>query len=87
MSDLSKLKFNEIAKAECKRNRNIVISEAIDAKGNQVGYSVSEQMIVHEDNKTTNVFLKNGLGIFSLEGLKSLQKIVTSAIEKIEKQQ
>lgn len=82
---MSKLKFNEISKNECKKNRNIVVSEALNNKGDKVGYSVSEQMIVHEGEKTTNVFLKNGLGIFDLDGLKKLRDVVDKAIGKIEK--
>lgn len=80
---MGRLNYKELAKASTKKNRNVVISEAYDKKGESVGYVMAEQYVVQEDGKEVNLFLKHSsIGIMDKEGLRNLYKAVTHACSK-----
>ena len=80
---MARLKYNQLSKVEIKNNRNVVISEAMIQESNTLGYAVSEQIVIHEGEKETTMFLKNGLGIMSKEGLMNLRNAIDKALEQI----
>ena len=80
---MARLKYNQLSKAEIKNNRNVVISEAMIPESHTLGYAVSEQIVIHEGEKETTMFLKNGLGIISKEGLMNLRNAIDKALEQI----
>ena len=80
---MGRLKYNQLAKAQTKENRNVVISEAATLDGETLGYAVSEQIVIHEGEKDTTMFLKNGLGIVSKEGLVKLRDAINKTLEQI----
>ena len=80
---MGRLKYNQLAKAQTKENRNVVISEAATLEGEKLGYAVSEQIVIHEGEKDTTMFLKNGLGIVSKEGLVNLRDAINKTLEQI----
>ena len=80
---MARLKYNQLSKAEIKNNRNVVISEAMIPESNTLGYAVSEQIVIHEGEKETTMFLKNGLGIMSKEGLMNLRNAIDKVLEQI----
>lgn len=80
---MGRLKYNQLAKAQTKENRNVVISEAATLDGEALGYAVSEQIVIHEGEKDTTMFLKNGLGIVSKEGLVNLCDAINKTLEQI----
>lgn len=79
---MGKLTFNEIAKGRIKEHRNVVISEVYNRRNECIGYSISEQLIVHEEEKELRMFLKGGLGIVKKEGLLQLKEVVDTACIK-----
>lgn len=80
---MGRLNYKELAKASTKKNRNVVISEVYDKKGESVGYVMAEQYVVQEDGKEVNLFLKHSsIGIMDKEGLMNLYKAVTHACSK-----
>lgn len=80
---MGRLKYNQLAKAQTKENRNVVISEAETLDGEALGYAVSEQIVIYEGEKDTTMFLKNGLGIVSKEGLVNLRDAINKTLEQI----
>ena len=80
---MARLKYNQLSKAEIKNNRNVVISEGATLDGETLGYAVSEQIVIHEGDKDTTMFLKNGLGIVSKEGLVNLRDAINKTLEQI----
>lgn len=48
---MGRLKYNQLAKAQTKENRNVVISEAATLDGETLGYAVSEQIVIHEGER------------------------------------
>ena len=80
---MARLRYNELAKARIKEQRNVVISEAIDKDNHLLGYSVAEQLVTYEDGKEVKLFLKSGLGILSDEGLLELKQAVDIACERL----
>ena len=80
---MARLKYNQLSKAEIKNNRNVVISEAATLDGETLGYVVSEQIVIHEGDKDTTMFLQNGLGIVSKEGLINLRDAINKTLEQI----
>ena len=80
---MGRLKYNQLAKAKTKENRNVVISEAETLDGKTLGYAVSEQIVIHEGEKDITMFLKNGLGIMSKEGLMNFRNAIDKALEQI----
>ena len=80
---MGRLKYNQLAKAHTKENRNVVISEAATLGGETLGYAVSEQIVIHEGEKDITMFLKNGLGIMSKEGLMNFRNAIDKALEQI----
>lgn len=80
---MGRLRYNELVKGKIKPNKNIVLSEVRNDKGEYIGVSISEQLVVKEENdKEIRVFLKNGLGIVSDAGLMMLKQVVDEACEK-----
>lgn len=80
---MGRLIFKELSKKEFKKNRNVVISKATGNNGKLIGYSIAEQLVVDEDGKKTEMFLRGGLGIVSIEGLEKLKDAIEEAISNI----
>ena len=80
---MGRLNYKKLAKAKTKENRNVVISEAYDSKGESVGYVIAEQFVVQEDGKEVNLFLKHSsMGIMDKDGLMNMYKAITHACSK-----
>ena len=80
---MGRLNYNELSKRRFKKQRNIVISEARNAKTDDLeGYAVTEQLITEENGKEVRIFLKGGLGLIDEEGLVQLKECIEEAIEK-----
>lgn len=81
---MGRLSFKELAKANTRENRNVVISKAYNEDGKNIGYVLAEQYVVKEDGKEVNMFLKHSsIGVMTKEGLLNLYKAVTEACEKV----
>lgn len=80
---MGRLMYKEIEKRKIKEKRNIVISETSNEAGELYGYSVTEQLVANEEGKEVRVFLKNSLGILSLDGLVCLRDALVEACEKL----
>lgn len=80
---MGRLKYSALSVERIKPNRNIVISEAYNEEGQITGYSVSEQLEIEETDKITKVFLKNGFGIMTKEGLQNMKVAIEKALENI----
>lgn len=80
---MGKLNFNELSKERFKKQRNIIISEAVTQEGESIGVSIAEQLIAEENGKEVKLFLKGSLGIISKEGLLKLKKAVDNACKKL----
>ena len=80
---MGRLTFRELSSKRFKDRRNVVISEAATLDGETLGYAVSEQIVIHEGEKDTTMFLKNGLGIVSKEGLVNLRDAINKTLEQI----
>lgn len=75
--------YKELAKREIKPNRNIVISEKF-VDDELAGYAIVEQAIVDKGTESEmNVFLKNGIGVVSLDGLKEISSAIDEALSKL----
>ena len=48
---MGRLNYKELAKASTKKNRNVVISEAYDKKGESVGYVMLNSMLYRKMEK------------------------------------
>lgn len=80
---MGRITYKEIAKRRIKDKRNVVISEAFDAEGGFVGYSIAEQLVTEEEEgKETKVFLRGGLGIVSGDGLMEMKRAIDTACTK-----
>ena len=82
MSMKNKIEYNEISKAKITESRNIVISAC--SKG---GFTVAQQLVAKEDNKTTTVFMKGAFHIDDIHGLYELRDAVNLAIQVTEKKE
>lgn len=80
---MGRITYKEIAKRRIKDKRNVVISEAFDAEGNSMGYSIAEQLVTEEEGKETKVFLRGGLGIVSGDGLMEMKRAIDTACTKV----
>lgn len=80
---MGRITYKEIAKRRIKDKRNVVISEAFDAEGSLVGYSIAEQLVTEEEGKETKVFLRGGLGIVSGDGLMEMKRAIDTACTKV----
>lgn len=80
---MGRITYKEIAKRRIKDKRNVVISEAFDAEGSFVGYSIAEQLVTEEEGKETKVFLRGGLGIVSGDGLMEMKRAIDTACTKV----
>lgn len=82
MSDPS-AKYTELARAEIRQGRNLVISQY--SKG---GFTVAQQIEIQEDKHTINVFLKGStFHVANLDGLYNLRDALNVAISKIEERE
>lgn len=82
---MGRLNYNELSKRRFKEQRNIVISEARNAKTNDLeGYAVTEQLVAEENGKEVRIFLKGGLGLIDDKGLIQLRECIDEAIKKTE---
>lgn len=80
---MGRITYKEIAKRRIKDKRNVVISEAFDAEGNSMGYSIAEQLVTEEEGKETKVFLRGGLGIVNNDGLLEMKRAIDTACTKV----
>lgn len=75
----SKIEYNELSRAKVTDSRNIVISNC--SKG---GFTVAQQLVAKENDKTTSVFLKGAFHIDDVEGLYNLRDAINVAIKYAE---
>ena len=75
----SKIEYSEISRARVTESRNIVVSSC--SKG---GFTVAQQLMAKENDKTTSVFLKGALHIDDVEGLYNLRDAINVAIKYAE---
>ena len=67
---MGRLRFEEIAKAKYKENRNLVVSRTYDRNGELCGYAVSRQLVENEGQENeTRVFLKDGIGVIDSDAI------------------
>lgn len=79
MAMKNNINYSEISKAKISESRNVVISNC--SKG---GYTVAQQLIVKENDKSTTVFMKGAFHVDSIEGLYELRDALNLAIESCE---
>lgn len=80
---MGRLRYNELIKKRIKPSKNIVLSEVRNDKGEYIGISICEQLEVKtEQDKEIRVFLKNGLGILTDDGLMELKQAIDVTCEK-----
>lgn len=75
----SKIEYSEISRARVTESRNIVVSSC--SKG---GFTVAQQLMAKENDKTTSVFLKGAFHIDDVEGLYNLRDAINVAIKYAE---
>lgn len=75
----SKIEYSEISRAKVTESRNIVVSSC--SKG---GFTVAQQLMAKENDKTTSVFLKGAFHIDDVEGLYNLRDAINVAIKYAE---
>lgn len=75
----SKIEYSEISRAKVTESRNIVVSSC--SKG---GFTVAQQLVAKENDKTTSVFLKGAFHIDDVEGLYNLRDAINVAIKYVE---
>lgn len=73
------IEYNEISSAKISDTRNIVISEC--SKG---GYTVAQQLVAHEGDDKTNVFMKGAFHVADLNGLYNMRDALNMAIYHVE---
>lgn len=69
--------YKELASAPISENRNLVISEYSGG-----GYTLAQQMVVNDGNKTIKMFLKNTIHIQSKEGLEKLRNCINDVLNE-----
>lgn len=75
----SKIEYSEISRAKVTESRNIVVSSC--SRG---GFTVAQQLVAKENDKTTSVFLKGAFHIDDVEGLYNLRDAINVAIKYAE---
>lgn len=75
----SKIEYSEISRARVTESRNIVVSSC--SKG---GFTIAQQLMAKENDKTTSVFLKGAFHIDDVEGLYNLRDAINVAIKYAE---
>lgn len=70
------INYSEISKAKISDTRNAVISDC--SKG---GYTIAQQLIVEENDKSTTVFMKGAFHVDNIQGLYELRDALNLAIE------
>lgn len=87
--------YEEIQKINVTSTRNIVASKRVDTFENdgreyeKVSYEFTNQLVVDEKEQSskTRVFLKGGIRVFDIEGLKKLRDIVNATIVEAMKEE
>ena len=75
----SKIEYSEISRAKVTESRNIVVSS-----GSKGRFTVAQQLVAKENDKTTSVFLKGAFHIDDVEGLYNLRDAINVAIKYAE---
>ena len=75
----NRIEYKEISKAKITESRNIVISAC--SKG---GFTIAQQLVAKEDDKTTTVFMKGAFHVDDIHGLYNLRDAVNLAIQVAE---
>lgn len=76
MTMKNNINYSEISKAKISDTRNAVISDC--SKG---GYTIAQQLIVEENDKSTTVFMKGAFHVDNIQGLYELRDALNLAIE------
>lgn len=72
----NKISYSEVSKAKISDTRNAIISDC--SKG---GYTIAQQLIVEENDKSITVFMKGAFHIDDIQGLYELRDALNLAIE------
>lgn len=70
-------RFLELAKSSLTENKNIVIS-----KDNEGNISIAQQLVVEDNGRIQNIFLKNAISM-DVKGLKEFKNAIDEALAKI----
>lgn len=70
-------RFLELAKSPLSENKNIVIS-----KDNENNISIAQQLVVEDNGRIQNIFLKNAISM-DVKGLEDLKDAIEKALEQI----
>lgn len=73
-----KLEYEQYAKAKINKNRNLVISAC-----NKGGFTLAQQLEVHEGDNCVNVFLKGAFHIESISGLVEIRNAINQVLNKL----
>lgn len=76
MAKTNNIEYKELSKAKVMDSRNIVISTC--SKG---GFTIAQQLVTIEGDKTTSVFLKGAFHVDDVKGLYELRDAVNLAIK------
>lgn len=76
---MNNVEYNEIASTKISDTRNVVISEC--SKG---GFTVAQQLVAHEGEGKTNVFMKGAFHVADITGLYNMRDALNLAIDKLE---
>lgn len=71
--------YKEINQTHISENEIIVLSECSEG-----GYALSKKILADVNGKKVGMFLKGGIKISDLEGLKNIYKALGNAIETLE---
>lgn len=75
----NRYEYEEISKGQISASRNLVVSRC--SKG---GFTIAQQLIANEGDRSTTVFMKGAFHIDDLAGLYEARNALTLAIEKVE---
>lgn len=77
--------YKQIDSVKISDTRNLVISEVYDKCDNLIGYRMTEQLVVDEnDIKPTRVFLREGLSVMDRETIKVLKNVLCTICDDLE---
>lgn len=77
-------RYEEVGVCTLKPTREMVVSRTYEYDI-FTGYSVSQRLILVEDGKENKLFMKNGLGVLNLDGLKAIRDCLDKIIKEKEK--
>lgn len=81
---MAKYNFEQMAEGKYKDNRIVVVSKATNEDGTLAGYAVSEKVVFDDNGKKTTMFMKNGLGVVSENGLRILKDTIDKVLAKLD---